>query len=266
MCVSIGGFRRLRPLVRKTRTKVVILERHGLPFILHRYRNRKLFAAGAVAGAVLLYVMSLFIWNIHIEGNYSLSDPVVLGYLENIGIEYSGLYFDSALPGYPEMTLTSSELEQIEKLPVVVEIRENIDTYPPDYPDSHITLFPFSADFKWTRDNYGPLWIPAKGATVSLSLENLPLYRRIISVYEDNTLEVVDGQIIINGQPCSEYTFRQDYYFMMGDNRHHSSDSRYWGFVPEDHIVGTPVMIWLSLDKNKSFPFNIRWGRIFDLV
>ena len=186
--------------------------------------------------------------------------------LENIGLDYGGLYFDSTLRGYPEMTLTKSELEQIEKLPVVVEIRENIDTYPPDYPDSHITLFPFSTDFKWTRDNYGPLWIPARGATVTLSLENLPLYRRIITAYEDNTLEVVDGQIIINGQPCNEYTFRQDYYFMMGDNRHHSSDSRYWGFVPEDHIVGTPVMIWLSIDKNRSFPFNIRWGRIFDLV
>ena len=174
--------------------------------------------------------------------------------------------FDSSLPGYPEMTLTKSELKKIEQLPVVVDIRENIDVYPPDYPDSHITLFPYSADFKWTRDNYGPIWIPAKGATVELNVENLPLYRRIIEVYEENTLDVVAGRIIINGQPCSEYTFKQDYYFMMGDNRHHSSDSRYWGFVPEDHIVGTPVMIWFSTDKNKSFPFNIRWKRIFDLV
>ena len=186
--------------------------------------------------------------------------------LEEIGLYHDGLYFDSSLPGYPEMTLTKSELKKIEQLPVVVDIRENIDVYPPDYPDSHITLFPYSADFKWTRDNYGPIWIPAKGATVELNVENLPLYRRIIEVYEENTLDVVAGRIIINGQPCSEYTFKQDYYFMMGDNRHHSSDSRYWGFVPEDHIVGTPVMIWFSTDKNKSFPFNIRWKRIFDLV
>lgn len=186
--------------------------------------------------------------------------------LEEIGLEQTQLYYDSSLPGYPEMTLTKSELEKIRQLPIVVEVRENIDLYPPDYPDSHITLFPYSADYKWTRDNYGPLWIPAKGATVRLDLVNLPLYRRIIESYEDNTLEVRDSTIYINGTSCSEYTFKQDYYFMMGDNRHHSSDSRYWGFVPEDHIVGKPVMVWFSSDKNKSFPFNIRWGRIFGLV
>lgn len=186
--------------------------------------------------------------------------------LEEIGLEQTQLYYDSSLPGYPEMTLTKSELEKIRRLPIVLEVRENIDIYPPDYPDSHITLFPYSADYKWTRDNYGPLWIPAKGATVSLDLGNLPLYRRIIESYEDNTLEVRDSTIFINGISCSEYTFKQDYYFMMGDNRHHSSDSRYWGFVPEDHIVGKPVMIWFSTDKNKSFPFNIRWSRILDLV
>lgn len=186
--------------------------------------------------------------------------------LEEIGLEQTQLYYDSSLPGYPEMTLTKSELEKIRRLPIVLEVRENIDIYPPDYPDSHITLFPYSADYKWTRDNYGPLWIPAKGATVRLDLGNLPLYRRIIESYEDNILEVRDSTIFINGISCSEYTFKQDYYFMMGDNRHHSSDSRYWGFVPEDHIVGKPVMIWFSTDKNKSFPFNIRWSRILDLV
>ena len=186
--------------------------------------------------------------------------------LENIGIEYSGLYFDSALPGYPEMTLTSSELEQIEKLPVVVEIRENIDTYPPDYPDSYLMLFPFAEDFRWTRDNYGPLYIPAKGDSVALTLGNLPLYSRIISVYEGHDLKVQDGTILIDGTPATHYTFAMDYYFMMGDNRHNSLDSRYWGFVPENHIVGKPRVVWFSKDVNKPFPRNIRWNRLLKFV
>ena len=103
--------------------------------------------------------------------------------------------------------------------------------------------------------------------TVKLDQKNLPLYERIISVYEKNDLVVkADGTIFINGEETDEYTFKQDYYFMMGDNRHNSLDSRYWGFVPEDHIVGRPALIWLSTDRNKSFPFNIRWRRFFKFV
>ena len=124
------------------------------------------------------------------------------------------------------MTLTKSELAKVKDLAVVAEIRENIDVYPPDYPDSPILLFPFTENFEWTRDNYGPIWVPAKGATVGLTLENLPLYQRIISAYEKNSLEVKDGEIYINGEKSDSYTFKQDYYFMMGDNRHHSLDSR----------------------------------------
>ena len=114
--------------------------------------------------------------------------------------------------------------------------------------------------------NFGPLWIPLAGATVELTLENLPLYERIITAYEGNTLETVDGEIFINGEKAQSYTFAQDYYFMMGDNRHNSLDSRYWGFVPEDHIVGKPALIWLSIDGNKSFPKNIRWRRFLKFV
>ena len=103
--------------------------------------------------------------------------------------------------------------------------------------------------------------------TVKLDQKNLPLYERIISVYEKNDLVVKsDGTIFINGEETDEYTFKQDYYFMMGDNRHNSLDSRYWGFVPEDHIVGRPALIWLSTDRTKSFPFNIRWRRFFKFV
>ena len=186
--------------------------------------------------------------------------------LKEIGLTPQEVYFDSSLPGYPDMTLTKSELAKVKDLAVVAEIRENIDVYPPDYPDSPILLFPFTENFEWTRDNYGPIWVPAKGATVGLTLENLPLYQRIISAYEKNSLEVKDGEIYINGEKSDSYTFKQDYYFMMGDNRHHSLDSRYWGFVPEDHIVGKPAMLWFSTDKYESFPSNIRWNRLFKFL
>jgi signal peptidase I len=101
---------------------------------------------------------------------------------------------------------------------------------------------------------------------VQLTLKNLCLYERIISCYEKNKLEVKNGQIFINNKPAINYTFKMDYYWMMGDNRHNSLDSRFWGFVPEDHIIGKPRFIWLSLDKNKKFFNSIRWNRMFKVV
>ena len=190
-------------------------------------------------------------------------NPVLL---DKLGINFSELYFDKTLPGYPSMPLTAAMLEQVKEFPTVVSVEENIDSYPPDYPDSYMTIFPFSPDYKWTRDNFGPLWIPRKGSTVQLTKENLPLYERIIAVYEGNDLKVTGDKIFINGEEAQSYTFQQDYYFMMGDNRHNSLDSRYWGFVPEDHIVGKPALIWLSIDGNKKFPNNIRWRRFFKFV
>ena len=165
------------------------------------------------------------------------------------------------------MPLTDEMLKELKSFSSIVSIEPNIDNYPPDYPDSWKTIFPFSENFEWTRDNFGPLWIPQKGVTVKLNLENLPLYERIITSYEGNELSVEDdGTIRINGETVTEYTFRQDYYFMMGDNRQNSLDSRYWGFVPEDHIVGKPALIWLSIDGNRKFPGNIRWRRFFKIV
>lgn len=127
-------------------------------------------------------------------------------------------------------------------------------------------IFPADSRFPWNVDNYGPITIPAKGTTVTLNTDNLPLYRRIIDIYEGNDLQV-DGDVIkINGEVATSYTFKMNYYWMMGDNRHNSADSRYWGFVPEDHIVGKAKFIWLSLDKDKSFPANIRLKRMFSSV
>lgn len=119
-------------------------------------------------------------------------------------------------------------------------------------------IFPFARDYTWCRDEFGPLWIPQKGVTVPLTRENLPLYERIIRVYEHSSVE--------EALAAGEYTFKQDYYFMMGDNRHNSLDSRYWGFVPEDHIVGRPALIWLSTDAEERFPRNIRWKRFLKPV
>ena len=180
--------------------------------------------------------------------------------LEELGLNLNELYFDSRLPGYPMMPLTEEMLDKIENIKTVVEVTPNRERYASAGQD----IFPF--DGQWTCDYFGPLWIPEKGATVAIDLENLALYERIIRDYEHNTLVVKDGVIYINGEPATTYTFQQDYYFMMGDNRHNSLDSRYWGFVPEDHIVGTPSIIWLSTDESKSFPKSIRWKRFLKLV
>ncbi len=126
-------------------------------------------------------------------------------------------------------------------------------------------VFP-DGSYDWNIDNFGPLKIPAKGTSVELNTENLPIYKRIIEVYEKNILEIDGDQIFINGQPVNSYTFKMNYYWMMGDNRHNSLDARYWGFVPEDHIVGKALFIWMSWDKNKKGLEKIRWNRLFDAI
>ncbi|MGM9704069.1 MAG: signal peptidase I [Prevotella sp.] len=131
---------------------------------------------------------------------------------------------------------------------------------------SDLEIYPLNGNKHWTRDNYGPIWIPAKGKSIDLTLDNIAVYERPIRVYEHNDLQIRDNKIYINGKEAKSYTFKMDYYWMMGDNRHNSADSRYWGFVPEDHIVGKPIFIWWSSDPDRNGFSGIRWSRLFRFV
>ncbi len=134
-----------------------------------------------------------------------------------------------------------------------------------DYPAD--AFFPHSPElYPWTKDNYGPIWIPKAGVTVDLDLTSLPLYERIIKNYEGNSLEVVGEDIYVNGKKATQYTFKMNYYFMMGDNRDNSADSRFWGFVPEDHIEGRAAFIWMSIEPGKNIFNGIRWDRMFKAI
>ena len=191
----------------------------------------------------------------------SMDDKTILNsypdYLERHGIEKNSQ--GSFNPVYA-IPLTKEALQIIEKNGWARSIHIETDN------NSRVDIYPYSNLFGWSRDNYGPVWIPRKGASIELNEINLALYSRCITAYEGNSLRVESNQILINGNPASRYTFKYDYYFMMGDNRHSSQDSRSWGFVPEDHIVGKPILIWLSTDKDrKLFSGGIRWKRIFRL-
>ncbi len=166
-------------------------------------------------------------------------------------------------PGQFEFMLTGEAKNALKKLSIVKSVEvanENAGVWRPE-------IFPFDSAYRWNRDNFGPVYIPKKGVPINLTIKNLPIYKRLIETYEGNKLKVVNGKVLINGKSTTTYTPKYNYYWMMGDNRDNSADSRYWGFVPENHIVGRAEFIWLSLDKNKSlFDGKIRWNRLFSIV
>jgi len=181
------------------------------------------------------------------QAMHDMGNELVAAGVSQYDLETMGEYYTLPLPASTlQMLMSNGEVAEV--LPLAQQ---------KGY--SGLNLFPHAEGYSWSVDNFGPLLIPAKGMTLELTTENLPLYRRAIEIYEGNSVEVRDGQILINGEACSSYTFQMDYYWMQGDNRHNSADSRYWGFVPEDHIVGRATAILFSKDKEKG---GIRWNRI----
>ena len=186
-----------------------------------------------------------------------LNQPIPDDLMEELGISMEDLTSLNQ-SGYMPLTKRAHDALMRRK-DIVQSITLNTDTITGD-------IYPLNAATGWTRDNYGPVWIPKKGATVKLDMQNIAVYERPIRVYEGNDLQVKDGKIFINGKQADRYTFKMDYYWMLGDNRHNSADSRYWGFVPEDHIVGKPIFIWWSSDPDRGGFSGIRWNRLFRLV
>lgn len=158
--------------------------------------------------------------------------------------------------------LTASAAVEIKKMKGVI----NIQPFYREKNEYNPSVYPQNALLNWNEDNFGPIWIPKKNTTIALTPENVALYKRAIVFYEKNELSEANGKILINGKETKEYTFKMDYYWMMGDNRHNSLDSRFWGFVPEDHIVGKAVFIWMSWNSNGTFLDKIRWNRLFRLI
>lgn len=223
----------------------------GIPGDTLNIKNQMVFINGKAAK---MPEEGMFIYEITTDGS-SLNAMT----LSKMGINEGGPGF---MPGQYRYFLTD---EMAEKIKSFANVKSVTRIAQPEglYEDF---IFPHDPKLQWNLDNYGPVYIPKKGSTVKLDSMNIAIYRRAITKYENNELKEENGKFFINGKETDEYIFKQDYFWMMGDNRHNSADSRFWGFVPEDHIVGKAVFIWMSWDKNGSFLSKIRWKRLFNLV
>ncbi|MCO5947338.1 signal peptidase I [Mucilaginibacter flavidus] len=160
------------------------------------------------------------------------------------------------------MTVPKSSLATLKGFSNIKSVTPVVQT-PGDY---DATVFPHNEKFKWNQDNFGPLVMPKRGWTVPLNDSTMVLYRRAIELYENNKVDVKGNDVLINGKVAKSYTFKMNYYWMMGDNRHNSLDSRFWGYVPEDHVVGKAMITWMSIDSAGTFFDKIRWNRIFRTI
>ena len=195
--------------------------------------------------------------NVQYTYHVKLKQAIPEEMMEDLGISMEDL---TSLNTSGYMPLTNRAVKVLKAHPDIVEsITLNTEA-------NDLEIYPLNGNKHWTRDNYGPVWIPKKGESIELTLDNIAIYERPIKVYEANDLQIRDGKIFINGQEAKSYTFKMDYYWMQGDNRHNSADSRYWGFVPEDHIVGKPIFIWWSSDPDRRGINGVRWSRLGRIV
>ena len=195
--------------------------------------------------------------NVQYTYHVKLKQAIPEEMMEDLGISMEDL---TSLNTSGYMPLTNRAVKVLKAHPDIVE-SVTLNTEAND-----LEIYPLNGNKHWTRDNYGPIWIPKKGESIDLTLDNIAIYERPIKVYEANDLQIRDGKIFINGQETKSYTFKMDYYWMQGDNRHNSADSRYWGFVPEDHIVGKPIFIWWSSDPDRRGINGVRWSRLGRIV
>lgn len=195
------------------------------------------------------------------QGATISQDVLVHRYGAREGMKYENGSFALTNTGEYYLTLTDKEAAAIANNPVVKSVKKYLS---PKGKDEGV--FPHVPSLGWNIDNFGPIYIPKKGATIKLDLKTLPFYKRIIEEYEQNNIKIQGNEIVINGKTSTSYTFKQDYYWMMGDNRQNSLDARFWGHVPFDHVIGKPVFIWFSWDKEGSGINKVRWNRVFSVV
>ncbi|MBI4947704.1 MAG: signal peptidase I [Bacteroidetes bacterium] len=220
--------------------------------------DRKLMINGKEA---FLANTAQFNYDIKIDGAINPKRLQELNLNEQAQVSKEGYQF-----AFPLTQYNFEKLKTFTNIKEVAPQQYGAGEYLPQIAGMPDDVFPHTPKFQWNRDNYGPIIIPKKGMTVKLTIDSLPLYERVISLYEHNKLEVKDGKIFINGQQTDSYNFKMDYYWMMGDNRHNSLDSRYWGYVPDDHIVGKGVFIWMSLDPFTTGTKKFRWDRAFTFI